>query len=399
MAVVDKPTVASFKGLNTTTDALRLGMEWLTKADNVNINDTGGMDARKGWSLATAGTNITGAYTTEDFSRFYIVDAGALKSIVPGVSAVTLRSGLNTAPMSFTEVNGQVYFTNGIDSGIITADNEVMPWAWSVPDAPRLAAVSGSLPAGRYQVRCTFTLPDGRMTGPSESSELVLTDGQALQISAIPQLAGGRTNLFIAPADSTVYGLADRRAPAAMVWNSRAKDLGIELMRPFCAPLPAGVGEIQHWKGRMYAAQYLPTADASIIWYSQPMGFHQFDTENGFFVVPGKALMLAPHATALIVGTEREVYAYNADGLPRLAPYGVVPGRTWSEDDPVQGAKRILFWTTRGVCAALPFVNLTEQQVSVAPGVRAGGAIVRDDGQKRYVVALQRGGSAFNSLR
>lgn len=396
----DKPTVASFKGLNTVTDSMRLGMEWMTRADNVNFNDTGGMDKRKGWSLSTAGTNITGAYTSEDFTRFYIVDAGALKSIVPGVSALTLRTGLNSAPMSFTEVNGQVFYTNGIDSGIIGPDNELLPWAWTIPAAPQLAAVSGSLPAGRYQVRCTFTLPDGRMTGPSESAELVLGEGQALQISAIPQLAGGRTNVYIAPANSTAYSLADRRAPIAMVWNSRASALGIELERPFCYPLPLGVGEIQHWKGRIFAAQYLPAADASVVWESQPMNFHQFDLANRSFMVPGKVMMLAPHASALIVGTERAIHAYSREGMPPIAPYGVTPGRTWSEDDPdAQGAKRILFWTTRGVCAALPFVNLTEQQVSVAPGVRAGGAIVRDDGQKRFVVALQRGGSAFNSLR
>ena len=54
---------------------------------------------------------------------------------------------------------------------------------------------------------------------------------------------------------------------------------------------------------------------------------------------------------------------------------------------------------TRGLCAALPFANLTERQVSVAPGLRAGGAIVRYAGQKRYIVALQSSGVAFNPYR
>jgi hypothetical protein len=79
--------------------------------------------------------------------------------------------------------------------------------------------------------------------------------------------------------------------------------------------------------------------------------------------------------------------------LATLAPYGALPGQHWSldEDDGM-----VLFWTTRGVCQALPFSNLTERQVSVAPGLRAGGAIVYSGGQKRYVVAIQQGGSAFN---
>ena len=70
----------------------------------------------------------------------------------------------------------------------------------------------------------------------------------------------------------------------------------------------------------------------------------------------------------------------------------MVPGWHWAKDD-----ERTLFWTTRGLCAALPFSNLTERQVSVAPGISAGGAVVRHGGQKRYLVALHRGGSVFNS--
>jgi hypothetical protein len=102
--------------------------------------------------------------------------------------------------------------------------------------------------------------------------------------------------------------------------------------------------------------------------------------------------MLAPHDDALIVGTDACIYAYG-DRLNELADYGVVRGQHWAEDD-----ERIIFWSVRGACAALPFRNLTERSVSVAPGVQAGGTIVRSGGQKRYVVALQSGGAAFNSF-
>jgi hypothetical protein len=157
--------------------------------------------------------------------------------------------------------------------------------------------------------------------------------------------------------------------------------------------LPMGADVIQFYKGRMYAAQYFPSEDQTVVWFSEPLGFHLFNLDSNFFMVPGRVTMLAPHDAALIVGTDKGIHAYSIEGLALLAPYGVIPGQHWADDD-----KRILFWTTRGVCAALPFSNLTERQVSVAPGVRAGGTVVRSGGQKRYLVALQQGNTAFNHL-
>ncbi len=101
--------------------------------------------------------------------------------------------------------------------------------------------------------------------------------------------------------------------------------------------------------------------------------------------------MLAPHDAVLVIGTDAKVFAYDGTKLDQLADYGVVAGQHWDRD-----AERILFWSLRGLCAALPFQNLTEKQISVAPGARAGGCLVRTGGRKRYVSVLQQGGEPFN---
>lgn len=380
--------ISSFLGLNSVTDPLRVGLGWLAQADNINITDTGGMTQRDGYSLVAAGS-YTGVYTTLDFSRMYVV----VGSVIKDYAGNALKDLTSTDPMYWAEVNTQVFFTNGTDSGIILPDSSVLPWGWQTPAVPGVAAVTGSLPAGQYQVRCTFTLPDGRETGASYVTELTLTEGQALQVTGIQTLSGHATNTYIAPANSTVFQLAfSTTSLSAFTWNASPDDLGVELTNHQLSPLPAGTDVIQEWGGRIYAAQYLASTDQTIVWFSQPLGFHLFNLGQDFFMVPGRVLMLAPHSDALIVGTDAATYAYTGEKLEQLAPYGVVPGQHWSEDD-----ERILFWTTRGLCAALPFKNLTEKQVSVAPGVHAGGCVVRSGGQKRYVAALQQGGSAFNS--
>lgn len=300
--------VAAFKGLNNVSDPLRMGLAWLAQADNINITDTGAIKKRAGYVKTLAGA-FSAAYATLDFSRLYVVDGGALKAITGPSTSVTLRSGLNAAPMYWCEVNDDVYYNNGVDSGIIRPDHGIKPWRES--------------------------------------------------------LLG----------DALFYDAAGKLLPSLL------------------AALPLGVDLIQHWGGRIYAAQYFPAQNQSIVWRSQPLGFHLFNLDTDFFIVPNRVLMLAPHNDALIVGTDSAIYAYTGDKLDALAQYGVVPGQHWADD----GA-RILFWSNRGLCAALPFANLTDKQISVAPGLSAGGALVSNKGATRYLVSLQAGGLPFNSL-
>lgn len=156
-------------------------------------------------------------------------------------------------------------------------------------------------------------------------------------------------------------------------------------------PLPLGTHIVQHWRGRIYAAQYMPSENQTVVWYSNPLGFHRFDVDTDFFMVPGNVTMLAPHAEALVVGTNQEIYSYTGESLAVLADYGVVPGQHWDND-----GSRILFWSKRGLCAAMPLVLLTENQISVAPGSSAGGCLVQAGGQKRFLAVLEKGGMPYN---
>ena len=391
--MLTSPATKRFKGLDNTSDPLRLGADWLVTADNVDVVDTGAVEMRAGYSLAQALAGITGAYNTLDYERAYVVAAGVLRAITSTTASTVLATGLSpTRKVSWAEVNEHVFFTNGADSGVILPDNSVLPWAWAVPPAPTLALVSGSLAPGQYQACVTQTLPDGRETGPSDVVRITVAAGQALQISGIAQNTDTRTNVYIAPADSTVFGLAATTAASAIRWNYPAGALGRPLRTFGTDPLPAECSVIQFWGGRMHAAQYSPSDGTTAIWRSKPLGFHLFDLEADVLMVPGRVLMLAPHADALIIGTDLGIHAFDGTKLTDLAPYGVVPGQHWAADDD----DSIIFQSTRGACRALPFKNLHEKSVSFAPGLAAGGAIRRSGGQRHYLVAIQQGGSAFN---
>ena len=388
-------TISKFRGLNNVVDPMRLDMSWLVRADNVDITSTDGIKAREGQTLAYAGS-ITGACNSIDFERMYFVDGGALKAKT-SEGAVTLRTGLSTAPMYWAEINEHIYYNNGTDSGVIREDHSVIDWRWTRPDAPSVTSVSGSLTPGAYQVRCVFVLADGRATGASDAVSVSILEDRALQISSIPQLAGARTDVYITDANSSVFSFAASTTQTALVWDAPSTSLGRPLFGEMYDPLPLGADVIQFWRARAYAAQDIGEG-TSVIWASQPMGFHLFNLAQDAIVVKGRVLMLAPLNEALLIGTTDAIYAYDGKTLADLAPYGVIPGWGWDmymgEDE---GAKQqVLMWTARGLCRAMPFTNLTSGHVSVAPGVRAGAAVVDRNGEKKFVVALHQGGSAFN---
>jgi hypothetical protein len=373
--------IRAFHGLNNVSDPLRVGLGWLSTANNVNITDTGAVAKRKGYSLSRAGA-YTGGYSTLDFSRMYLVKGLAIED-ANGVVVSVLTS---TDPMFWTEVNEQVFYNNGTDSGIILPDNSVIPWRWASPPTPTqtMYSLPGN-PAATYQAVCTTVLPDGRETGTGTFLSVDAPDGMSVNF-------GGATGTF---QNGQVRGtiLYTTEANGSVFQSPYADDLRVA----FTDPLPVTSDVIQHWKGRIYAAQFMPSDNQTVVWFSEPLAYHLYNLNSNFFIVPGHVHMLAPTDDALIVGTDKKVFAYSIEKLDELALYGVVPGQHWSTDLLADGNERLLFWTTRGLCSAMPFTNLTERQVSVAPGVHAGGTIVRSGGQKRYVVALQQGGSAFSS--
>lgn len=390
--------VTRFKGLNTVEDSLTLGLDWQTEANNILITGAGKIERRMGHaaSATVAGTAISSAYATRDQERAYLIDAGTLKT----ADGVTLSTALSTDQAYWAEINDLVFMANGTDAIMVHPANGVFDLAWPVPPSPTLTAVSGSRAAGLYRVCCTYILPDGRETGPSDIVEIELAQGQALQISGIPQVDGFDTRTYICPANSTVFSMAGTWVVTAVTWDFPSTSLGLELRTEACDPIPAGCDVIQVWQGRLWAALYDQGSDTTAIFPSKALGFHLFDLDEAV-AVDGCVLMLAPTDAGLVIGTNKHIWARLADGqLTKLANYGVIPGSPWAFDlleDGRDSDKTVLIWSQRGMCRALPFANLTAGHLSVAPGVEASAAVIARAGEKHFIANLHAGGTAFNN--
>lgn len=389
MADRSSPKTKTFRGLNNVSDPLRLGLSWQEQADNVNITNRNAVTSCDGYTQRVAGSAVTGSYTTEDLQRFYVVDSGALKQINSDLSTQTLVSGLSAAPMYFTEVNGQVFFTNGVDRGMID-DGQAKNWGIQAPGAPHLALGTGVLNAGTVSVCCTFSDPSGLESGSGDVAVIDVTAKSSVAITAIPQLSGFTTNVYVTAPNGAVYMQLSAGAGTSVSYNASPDTLGMELpfwnMDPPRGTIPA------YWGGAMHIAEPILEADMTVIWESNALGYHHFDLGDDAIIVPGTVYILKGTSGGLLIGTERKIYLFNGAELKVLADYGVVPGYNATI---YQGA--VYLWTLRGLCVAPDFKNLTQDTLYVAPGTKAGAAVIEKDGLRRYVVALQKGGTPYNS--
>ena len=387
-----KKLVSAWKGLNNVGEYTRTGIEHLSVADNVDVTETGRIKSREGFTRRIA-QPMHGGFSTKDHQRTYVVSAGWVCRVAPSLQLIQIFQLTGTQRMHWAQVNNDVYFSNGVDYGRISADDAFTPWTLGVPNPVVLGAVPGTSTPGRYQVACTYVMADGRESGAGPAQTITLANGQAIAVSGIAQKAGASTRVYVTPADSSVFGLAGATTATSMTVHVNPDDIGEACQTQFLGDVPEGCTAICHFRGRMYAGMYFPADNTSAIWFSKPLQPHLFDTAEDFLMVPGEVRMLADAGDALLIGTSQGIHAYNDESIVELASYGVVAG--WpSTTEP--DTSKVLMWTQRGICRAMPFENLTQNTVSVPPGAQAGVTVIQRDGQKRLITTLVAGGNSFN---
>jgi hypothetical protein len=190
--------IPSFKGINNRLDDTRLPMPSkedprlpLRNAINVDIGSDG--------QLIFPGWGTTRAYTATDAHSWYeyedaygyglFVDNGSLKRLNSDNTATTLDTVQNL-PMSYTVLGEQVYYSNGIDSGIYE-NGSVKPWG--IPNPPRqpdaTATPTGGLYAGEYRIAITWLVGSGDHyleSGTYESESVTVAEGGGIRLTNFP---------------------------------------------------------------------------------------------------------------------------------------------------------------------------------------------------------------------
>lgn len=394
---------AQFDGLRNDVTSERFDLGDMEIALNVNIDKTGRLSRRDGFTQRKAATSPHSLWATPQGDMCFYVAGNILQQLNTDWTSSTVGVLLDgSSPVSYERVNDRVYFANGTDIGVI--ENGAMR-SWGLPAAPLPMAIPtvGFMPAGRYQFNMVWLRGDGQCSGCGLSGVLELDAGSGIDFT-IPQAPSSEivgAIIYVSPANSDLLLEAAVAAPGQLVmWRSDPSALSVPLAAQTVGPPPAG-HLIAYYRGHMFVAV------GNVIYISAPYAYEQFDRRR-YIQLDSRITMMAAindldrteagRTSGFFIGTERTtgvLSGNNPDDFQYIqkAEYGVVPGTVQMVDgtrfkDGASGTRLLPMWLSeKGICVGMPelaVLNLTRGRYNLEAGGRGAALFIPDPA--RFIV-------------
>lgn len=378
--------ISRFRGINNRLPDFDLRTkdgQWLRSAVNVEVDDAGQLHRRNGVALVDAQTSPHSLFKI-DATNYFMVRSSTLYAItLPTYTETSLASLTSNDAMSYAAIGDDVYFSNGTDSGRITA-GVAYPMGLPTPSAPSVAVIGGALLSGLYRVSVSYSNSvTGEEGGVSPASQTEITTTGALRVT----LPGATTwathvNIYVSGANGGPCLYLTQVAAATATYDITALGTGREAPQRFEIPLPAGTlftsnGRLCSFTGKDCSvglpfrpgycdavASYLPFLDDVAIAVENQGGTYIATTEQTFWF-PGD-----------LGNTEALV--------SNPVPHGAVPGTVFTIPD-----KSIVGWFgTLGVVIADMGGQVTElmnDKIDQTPPASGHAVVFESNGFQRVV--------------
>lgn len=374
MATPKNPLFTAFAGIRNTLEPERLHVmptrddptTDLVAAVNVDLDNSGLPSRRAGTSLVRAGAAHS-LWAQGDMCIF--ASGTSLMRLYPDYSSEVLTTGLTAnAPVSYVEVNGRIYWSNGHESGVIAAGAS-RSWGMEVPAQPGLSAVGGQLSPGQYQCVVTHVRNDSQESGAGLPAVLALSADGGIRVTwALPndptiELA----RVYLSTPDGTVLYLADECPIDDLYTEIASCAFAVPLNTQWNDKPPAG-HLLAYANGRIYIAE------GPYIFGTTALGYEYVDLRDYLAIdgtrirvligVEGGLFAATDNAAVFLRGKTFEsiemTYVSSKGGVEGSACH--VDGQMATGMKELAGKRCVLFTTGDGVLLGLPdgtVMNLT----------------------------------------
>lgn len=395
----DEPSsrFGDFTGLVNTRSRKAIGLKGLYKATNVLLSDERKLYRRPGMVPYFSGL-VRGGFTVGD--DVYLDDAGSLKRRVSPTDIRVVTSGLTGRTYHCTVYNGAGYYCNGVESGVVKGDLH-QPLRVAAPNLTGVvlqsstalttgfARMGSDYVTAKWRFCATYETADGREGPPSVIFVLdAPVTASLFRVACDPGYA--KTHIYCTEPDGTTFRRIGTTVAQVSTWTPALA--GRVLTHIDTYPMPVKTEKLTFCDGRLYAAEYIPEDDSTVIWHSLPFGFHLFKQRSDYQRLAGRIVLMTETKDHLLVVTTSQVCSIKDGVLNVEADYGAPFGHAGE----VNAEGTAYFWTTRGLCTAMPFKNIHEVDLSVAPGLRAVCKLVYINGSEMAITITQGGGTPFN---
>jgi len=327
-------------GVNNLGDERAQAPNTLRESVNVDINREGRLRRRSGRRRVIDALGAHSLWKPRDYHRAFYVQSGAIRSISDDLQTSILVAGVaHHEPVSYARINDHVVWSNGLQSGLVTADGEALPWAPIAPDGqPRLTAeADGGLDAGTYQIAITYRDAIGRESGTDVAATVDVPANGGIRLSDIPvpPVSAMVTTVRIyrtGANDTSLRHVLDVPAGLTTVLvgaSDRGKPLGTQFLRPLPPGQIVRYGHARQWVAR-----------GNLLLWSPAMHYGMHDPATSYIRFSAPIDLLACIGTAdgagVIVGAgDRTYWLAGADpqGFVQriLHPHGAVRGSDATE--------------------------------------------------------------------
>jgi hypothetical protein len=344
----------------------------LWAAENVDIDLTGRLSRRGGFTLETALT--AGDSLWSDGRNLYYRDNGQLYRDQVSLVSVSGRVSYDAFP------GGGVIFTDSADLKFISTAGAVSYLAPGTPSAPSLASTSGTLQPATYLVSITSKDADGVESAASAFDDITLAaaGGVTVTLPTLPQGATG-FNVYVSGPNGEAPTLHGTTSSATYTINDYAD--GRALATQDLARMPAGtIARVSN--GRLLVAV------GAALFSSEAYNFGLYNPAEGFLLFPGTITIVAPMQNGVFVVADKTYWLAGSDVrksefFERL-PYGGIAG-----SDARHPTSESAYWkSTKGLVVADTegaVKNVQEAALSITSTASRGATIVLADNDRIVV--------------
>lgn len=388
--------LTEFKGLNNVLSPERTPADYLKEATDVDIDKTGGIRKRKGYSLQVAGSFHS---LWADGGDCFAVKDGDLVRIRSDYSTSTLVSNVGDGKICFEKYDGAVYYTSAGYKGIIEGD-DVVPFGIDSPNPrPTLSSGAGVLTKGTYQVALTYVTGDGRESGAGLGQVVEVPANTGIDISNIPSSPDSRvvtTRIYCSTPNGEVLYLVEEIPHGTTSWSIADVHAATTPLKSFNV-YPAPTGHIiRESHGYMFIAQ------DNILWYSEPFAPEWWKPHANFMVFEDRIRAVMPTEGGMWVAADALYYLSGRtpsemkkkEVEPVTAVEGsdvkIVGAYIFIENTPI--GYKWLVTTDKGIFVCFNdgiALNMTEKNVAFPEADEGTAMFVQEDGINRYMSLLK----------
>ena len=381
-----------FRGINNQLPDFALladaktGECFLRDAFNVELDNAGRLLRRKVPLLVQALSDAHSILMLDATNYLLVIDSILYAITLPTYTQTLLKVLSSNAAMSYVKEGGEVFYSNGTDSGRYVG-GVIYPLALPTPVKPVLTVIGGGLLSGNYQAAVSYARYSGSTQtastlmeegGISDKTQIELTTDGGVRV-ALPAETSGAThiNVYLTAANGEVPQLAAVVAAGTTLTDLIVLAEGKEATERRDEPLPPG---------RLFMSSgRLCSVAGSVLYVGHPYREGYYDPLQGRIPFKSDISVALDAQSGIFVAADKTYWVPNEGLVTDVLPYGAVPGTEFSYPDKMIygwfGAKGIVLATPSGETDAA----MSDEIELTAPA--SGFSTIFEEGEYRKVVS------------